>query len=194
MGMSSYEREYSDEDIVINADGTITRKHLASSDSSQPSEGGSPSNTNPIKFVMFIICVIVGVLIYEYVGEKPRAHIERIWVDYNEYQNGEDGMNIHVKFTVNNLLDEDVDVYVYFYQGNNLTPLHDRYGDNVYFFETTSVNYKSSIFNDFDIFIPYSWLDIASGTSGYFSFDISVKHSGNQLDRDRNNRFYFTSD
>lgn len=131
--------------------------------------------------------------ITQHANNKPSASIERVWVDHNEYYSGTTGMIIHADISVENLEGETVYVYAYFYQGDNSTPLHDPYGNNLYFYGTGNVNHKSGRFEDFKIFVPYVGLNMAPGGSGTLSFDISVKCGGEQLDRDNNNQFTFSS-
>lgn len=131
--------------------------------------------------------------ITQHANNNPSASIERVWVDHNEYYNGANGMMIHADISVENLEGETVYVYTYFYQGDNTTPLHDPYGNNLYFYGTGNVNHKSGRFEDFKIFVPYVGLNMAPGSSGTLSFDVSVKCGGEQLDRDNNNQFTFSS-
>ncbi len=128
-------------------------------------------------------------------NNEPSANIERVWIDHNEYMNGEKGMLIHTKINVEHLEGKTIYVYVYFYQADNTTPLHDPYGNDLYFYGTGNVNikHKSGHFDDLKIFVPYSGLNMAPGTSDSFSFDISVKYGEEQLDRNINNSFTFTS-
>lgn len=132
--------------------------------------------------------------ITQYADNEPSANIERVWVDHNEYNNGYKGMWIHTEFTTENLLGKTIYVYAYFYQSDNQTPLHNQYGDKLYFYGTGSPSYKSARFGDFKIFVPYVGLNMAPGVSGDFSFDIEVKDgSGTLYDRDENNTFTFNS-
>lgn len=130
--------------------------------------------------------------ITQHADTKPSADIGSVWVDHNEYYNGYKGMMIHVGFTTENLLDKTVYVYAYFYYEDNVTPLHNQYGNDLYYYGTGKVNYKSCRFDDFKIFVPYVGLFMAPGWSGSLSFDIVVKHGGDLLDRDNNNQFTYT--
>lgn len=131
--------------------------------------------------------------IKQYANTEPSADIESIWTDHNEYYNGYKGMIIHVRFTTENLLDETVYVYAYLYYGNNTTPLHDPYGNDLFYYGTGKVNYTSCRFDDFRIFVPYAGLYMAPGWSGSLSFDIVVKHDGKKLARKDNTQFTFTN-
>ncbi len=124
---------------------------------------------------------------------SPRAEIERIWVDHSVYQDGVKGMMIHVKFTVDNMNGKTIYAYALFYYGDNVTPLHDAYGNNLSFSSYGTPNYDGSRFNDFKIFIPYSGLNMQQGAGSVdLSFDISIRtSSGTELDRDNNTQFTF---
>lgn len=304
MGVSSYERKYSNDDIIINADGTITRKNVDSSNYNDgPSDGGGSNTGIIIACIIIVMIIVVGLIVvsnrdggdstydepistvYEIDEEpvvadvgatylnvsrstvsfsanggsvdidvstdgdwsigtstaswghlskygsyvtltvdpntesesrtdwftieagsyekkieitqaantKPSAKIERVWVDHNIFNNGVKGMMIHIKCKVENLKGQMVDFYAYFYQGDNSTPLHDSYGNNLSFSARGEVLHKSGEWDDLRIFVPHTGLNMAPGVSGEFSFDVSVKHNGRELDRDNNNRFTFTS-
>lgn len=133
--------------------------------------------------------------ITQFADTEPSACIERVWVDHNEYNNGYKGMWIHSEISVEHLEGKTIYVYAYFYQEDNSTPLHNPYGNALYFYGTGNVNieHKSGRFDDFKIFVPYMGLNMAPGTSGTFSFDISVKYGESQLDRNNNNTFTFSN-
>lgn len=133
--------------------------------------------------------------ITQHADNEPSANIERVWIDHNEYMNGAKGMLIHSEISVEHLEGRIIYVYVYFYQADNTTPLHNPYGNDLCFYGTGNVNveHKSGRFDDFKVFVPYSGLNMAPGTTGSFSFDISVKYGDEQLDRNNNNSFTFTS-
>lgn len=124
----------------------------------------------------------------------PVAEIERIWVDHNVYEDGSKGMRIHVKFSNRNLKGRRISVYAYFYQEDNVTELHDPYGNPLSCHDSSTPQYDNSTYEDFDIFISHSALNMSPGTQGTFSFDISIKDdSGNQLTRENNTRFNFSN-
>lgn len=127
-------------------------------------------------------------------NNSPTAEIERIWVDHNVYQDGERGMRIHVHFTNKNMKDKRIYVYAYFYHENNMTQLHDQYGNALCTYESCTPQYDSSTYEDFKLFISHSDLNMAPGTNGTFSFDISVKDSdGKELARENNTQFIFSN-
>lgn len=126
---------------------------------------------------------------------SPRADIERIWVDHSVYQNGVKGMRIHIKFTVDNMNGKTIYAYAFFYWGDNTTPLHDQYGNNLSFYGYGMPNYDSARFDDFTIFVPYVGLNMQPGQGSVdLSFDISLRSaSGSELDRDNNTQITYTN-
>lgn len=133
--------------------------------------------------------------ITQYGNTTPSAVIERIWMDHGVYQNGQQGMRIHVKFTVDNMKGKNVYAYVFFYWGDNTTPLHDAYGNNLSFYNYGIPSYDGSRFDDFTIFVPYTGLNMQQGIGSVeLSFDISIKDSsGNQLARENNTQITFSN-
>lgn len=133
--------------------------------------------------------------ITQYGDTSPKADIERIWMDHGVYQNGQQGMKIHVKFTVDNMNGKTIYAYAYFYWGDNTTPLHDQYGNNLSFYGYGTPSYDSARFDDFTIFVPYAGLNMQPGQGSVsLSFDISIRTtSGAELDRDNNTQITFTN-
>lgn len=125
---------------------------------------------------------------------EPTAEINSIWMDHSVYVNNVKGMKIHVKFNVNNMEGEKVYGYAYFYYGDNETPLHDTYGNNLKFYGYGISNYERCTFNDFTIFVPYEGLNMQPGTgSAELSFDIAITDaSGNQLARKNDTQITFS--
>lgn len=126
---------------------------------------------------------------------SPAADIERIWMDHGVYQNGVQGMKIHVKFTVDNMNGKTIYAYALFYWGDNTTPLHDQYGNNLSFYGYGTPSYDSARFDDFTIFVPYTGLNMQPGQGSVnLSFDISIRtSSGTELDRDNNTQITFSN-
>jgi len=96
---------------------------------------------------------------------KISATIDNIWQQFDVFNGGEKGMNIHVKFQVNNMLNLTGACNAYFYD-NNGTPLRDcnqRYcasdgqvSSGIGF----SPNYTNCAYNDCVIFMPYNELHV----------------------------------
>lgn len=98
----------------------------------------------------------------------PKAYIQKVWVDHNQYQDSVKGMLIHVKFNIHNFKDNKGRVVAYFYTKNG-DPLKDTNGS----YKTTSGNisasrnfqpdYLKAIYNDYRFFMPYKELHMARG-------------------------------
>jgi hypothetical protein len=133
--------------------------------------------------------------ITQYGNTDPSAEIENIWMEHSIYQNGQKGMKIHVKFTVDNMNGKTIYVYAFFYWGDNTTPLHDAYGDNLSFKGYGSPNYDGCRFEDFTIFVPYDGLNMQAGQGSVnISFDISIRtSSGTELTRKNNTQLTYTN-
>lgn len=133
--------------------------------------------------------------ITQYGNTSPTANIENIWMDHGVYQNGIQGMKIHVKFTVDNMNGNTIYAYAFFYWGDNITPLHNQYGNNLSFYGYGTPSYDSARFDDFIIFVPYAGLNMAPGQGTVsLSFDISIRtSSGSELDRKNNTQITFSN-
>lgn len=99
----------------------------------------------------------------------PKAHIQKVWVDHNQYQDSVKGMRIHVKFDVDNFKDTKGRVVAYFYTKNG-NPLKDTNGS----YKTTTgdvsavshifqPSYVNTVYQDFKFFMPYQELHMARG-------------------------------
>lgn len=190
-------------DITVSTDGewristdTESWGHISCSNSSisLTLDRNSSSNTRTDYFVITSGNYSKRVSITQYGSTAPTASIDNVWVDHNVSYNGFKGMKIHVKFDVSNMNGKMVCVYAYFYYGDNTTPLHDSYGNNLKFYSTGTPNYDNSTFSDFMIFVPYSGLNMGSGTGTIdLSFDVLVTDgNGEQLDRHNNTSFQLT--
>ena len=127
-------------------------------------------------------------------GAKPSAEISSIWLTHNEYNNGVKGMIIHVSFSTENLKNQLICVKTCFYYDDNVTPLCDSYGNDLVKTISACPSYDSATFNDFEIFIPLNWLNMASG---YYdlSFDVILQDQyGEQLDINENTKFTYSSE
>lgn len=103
-------------------------------------------------------------------ASDPRAVLDSAWVDYDVRQDGELGMRLHFKFSTYNLKDRAALVAVYFfYNDAKSTNLKDRNGNfasasgNVAAYYDIKPNYDEAIYDDVQIFMPYSELELAPG-------------------------------
>lgn len=124
-------------------------------------------------------------------NNKPRASIDRIWVDHNDYHNGYKGMRIHVDWNVTNCRNKTVYIVYEFYKSDNQTSI------NLYGISKSQLQYKlkpeytETSYRDSWQFIPYVSFNYLP--SGDYSFDVVIKDdSGKTLVRNENNTFTLT--
>jgi len=116
----------------------------------------------------------------------PWAQIEKVWVNYNVYQNNRKGMRIHVKFRIYNCQYVDGNCVAWFYFSNG-TALRD-YDNNYHSYDGqvsvgTNIcpSYESTIFNDLELFIPIDQLHLAAGQKHECMFKVGVFAGSTQL-------------
>lgn len=121
-------------------------------------------------------------------NNKPRASIDRIWVDHNDYYNGYKGMRIHVDWNVTNCRNKTIYIVYEFYKSDNQTSI------NLYGISKSQLQYKlkpeytETSYSDSWQFIPYASFNYLP--SGDYSFDVVIKDdSGKTLVRNENNTF-----
>lgn len=103
------------------------------------------------------------------VKAQPGARFDRMWVDYNVKEGDQDGMRLHLKFSVDSLKSTDCQVRIVFYYNDKTTPLKDK--NRSYYTTTGSVAvfrdlkpaYDPAVYNDLTIFMPYDELDLSYG-------------------------------
>lgn len=123
----------------------------------------------------------------------PSATISNVRVDHNVLMGFTKGMRIHFTLDVEGMRGQRINVYCFFYYGDNTTQLGNGYGGQVQVSERATPSYDNSHWESFTLSMPYTALNMAPGWSGNLSFDIVVKDShGNVLVRDENNQFQFT--
>ena len=128
------------------------------------------------------------------------ATINNVSVDHNIYVNGQKGMKIHVKFDAYNVYNHNIKVCVYFYYkggdalkgisgSDYITP-----NGKVTVQESSTANYTNTTWNDFTLFMPYSYLNMQSGCK-----DLSLEGRVGILDKtvdkwltNENTKFTFT--
>jgi hypothetical protein len=106
--------------------------------------------------------------------KTPSAQFENIWVVHNVFENpyniySRKGMQIHIKFSVDGMLNKRGDCVVWFYfsDGSALKDNNGSYRATDGQVSTSSKftsNYENCIFNDFVIFMPYDELHLSRGS------------------------------
>ena len=98
----------------------------------------------------------------------PEAHIQKVWVDHNQYEDGLKGMRIHVKFDVDNFKGSEGRVNAYFYtkNGDALKDFNESYrtkSGEVSVGKRFTPGSVSTPYNDFQLFMPNHELHMVSG-------------------------------
>lgn len=101
-------------------------------------------------------------------NSSATAIFEKLWVDYNVTENGQVGMRIHVKCKVLNMKNVDSYLAIYFEKknGEKLTTSNINYqakNGQVAIFKSLNPGYDETLYNDLQIFMPYSELKLGRG-------------------------------
>lgn len=116
-------------------------------------------------------------------GQVSRgADIENVWVEQNVDVDGENGIGIHVKFTVQGMKDKSTNVSAYIYDASNVNAIKDtngRYctkGDNPSVAQSKNVTpkYDNTRFDDCVVKIPYSELHQYGSSSVTLTVDVII--------------------
>jgi hypothetical protein len=99
---------------------------------------------------------------------KPSAVFEKIWIDYDTTDNGQRGMRVHAKFTVNNMKGVDSYLAIYFEtrDGTRLKDKNQRFystDGEVALYRGLKPGFDTTAYADLDIFMPYDELDLDEG-------------------------------
>ena len=107
-------------------------------------------------------------------SDSPKSNVDakvkfdKVWVDYNVKEGGENGMRIHVKFEVTGMEGVDSYLMVYFQKedGTDLTTSSSLYGSKdgrVAAKRALKPGYDVTVYKDLDVFMPYSELNLTKG-------------------------------
>lgn len=105
------------------------------------------------------------------------ANIQNVTVDYDVTKFGQTGMLIHINFTANGMKDLKGLAIAYFFDGNGQKlsshDTKDLAADGLFKYQATDGQlivwdyflpvYDSSVFGDFQLFLPYSAIELSSG-------------------------------
>lgn len=101
-------------------------------------------------------------------NKEPKAQIKDLWTEHNIIKNDVMGMIIHVKFDIDNFKDNRGEAIAFFFD-NTQAPLRDtnsKYSTSdgqVAAGNTFKPDYVNTVYEDFQIFLPYSELEVGSG-------------------------------
>lgn len=138
---------------------------------------------------IFGLLVILLIGISQSVAQT--AYIEKCWVDYDVYNNGNKGMQIHIKFNVRGLKNRNIWVAASFYDEKSKNPIkcyadgyHNSSGMLVYQYFTPP--YEYSVYDDFKLFMPYYVFVNSSMQPGKYTYFASIGIEGGEQIRTSN--------
>jgi len=108
--------------------------------------------------------------------DAPHGTFDKLWIDYNVSENDVKGMKIHVKFTAYEMLNMDAYLAIYFEFddeiGGYLKDKNSKYNSTageVAVYKSIKPLYNPAVYNDLEVFMPYSELDLDPG-----EYDLSM--------------------
>lgn len=125
------------------------------------------------------------------------AKVNKVWLEHGTQKNGEKGMTIHADITVKGMKGKKIQGIAYFYNSEKKKLMG---GVNGYKTRSGQVcasdygtpSYEDSHYSDFDIFIPYNSLPLASGKHTYYVLVDVVDTEKNNFLSDNRNYVSFT--
>src|SRR4026207_1843148 len=100
----------------------------------------------------------------------PYATFDKLWIDYDQYDNSVKGMKIHVKFTAYEMMNMDAYVAIYFKRDDEtaawLMDKNNKYNSTdgyVAVYKSIKPLYNPAVYNDLEVFMPYTELDLEPG-------------------------------
>jgi hypothetical protein len=100
----------------------------------------------------------------------PSATFDKLWIDYNVYEDGVKGMKIHVKFTAYEMLNMDAYLAIYFEYddelGGYLKDKNSKFNSSageVAVYRSIKPQYNPAVYDDLSVFMPYGELDLDPG-------------------------------
>jgi len=113
----------------------------------------------------------------------PTAKIETVLVKHNSFENGRKGMGIYLKFSIDNLKDQEGQARAYFFLDSG-EPLKDRNNRYTTYDGQVAVDgqftpaYTSTRYEDFKLFMPYSELHLI-GSNNNLKFQVQLYDTAN---------------
>jgi hypothetical protein len=99
---------------------------------------------------------------------EGKATVEKVWIDYDVFENGKKGMRIHVKFKVYGLKGVDSYLAAYFERSNGdkvmgkTTSFRSTTGQ-LAVYKALKPGYEPTVYEDAQLFLPYEEIQLGSG-------------------------------
>lgn len=89
------------------------------------------------------------------------------WIDYDIYENNQKGMRIHAAFQINNFINVDSYLGVYFFKGDDKVMGNSRdyrsTSGQLAVYRSYKPAYDQTVYDDLSVFIPYDAIPLGSG-------------------------------
>lgn len=112
---------------------------------------------------------------------KPTVLIRSAYAMQNVVVNYVKGMMIHLYMEMNSLKGKNVKLLFKFYGADNKTKLVNMYGQQVEFSTFLRPAYDSTVWSDYQYFIPYANFTMFNHYGGKYTFDVEVLDENNNL-------------
>jgi hypothetical protein len=120
--------------------------------------------------VTICISMLISSIAFAETKADPKIVFEKMTVDYKANEGNQDGMMLHLKFTVHNMKDSAAFIAVYFvfndYHGGALRDTNRQYysaAGDVALYKEIKPGFDPAHYEDLQLFMPYSELDLAPG-------------------------------
>lgn len=125
---------------------------------------------NISKKLSSLICIT---FLFSSITFGQSAVVNKVWLEHGTQKNGNKGMTIHADINVNGMKGKKIESIAYFYDKNKSKLLGGVSGyrtksGQVCTSDYGTPSYDNSHFSNFDIFIPYNSLPLASGKQTYY--------------------------
>ena len=125
---------------------------------------------------MVLAIVMVSVAVF-----AQNATVEKVWIENNVYQSGQEGMNVHTHFTVEDLKGKKGAICLYFCDSqkqklqSQMNPYKHSSSGQLYTIDFFTPLYEDTEFNDYPIFVPYQ----AFSTDNGFTYVVIYSYISN---------------
>lgn len=115
----------------------------------------------------------------------PSATFQKIWVDYDVKEEGRNGMRIHTAFKVYGMKEVPSYLQIKFQQRDGAALMDknnsfDSTDGEVAVFGTLKPGFEPTVYENFDVFMPYEELDLSSGKYA-LKMDVDVIYENGDL-------------
>jgi hypothetical protein len=133
------------------------------------------------------VTTVVEAPLPESIEETPTATktLEKVWVDYDVFENGRKGMRIHVKFTVRDLKDVESDLRIRvarkseeFLKSTN--SLYSNSAGELLVIRKLKPGYQLTVFEDEKLFLPYDEIKLGRGVFD-LKLDLDLTYRNGEL-------------